>query len=168
MKAAEFIIGIDGGGTKTAAVIADVQGTILARRSGGPANFHISGVERASRTIVALMKDCCVSAGCSLNDVGASIIGLAGAGRAGDKKEIAKGILKVASSKNVKLRNLSIESDARVALEGAFKGGPGIVVIAGTGSIVYGKDVNGNIHRAGGWGRILGDEGSGFSIGRWR
>jgi len=166
MKSAQFVVGIDGGGTKTAAVIADVQGKTLARHTAGPANFHIKGVESTSRTLVALIEDCCASAGCTPQSLRATVIGLAGAGRPEDKKKIANGVRKFASSKGVKLKNLSIESDARVALEGAFKGGPGIVIIAGTGSIVFGKDVIGNIHRAGGWGRTLGDEGSGYAIGR--
>lgn len=59
-----------------------------------------------------------------------------------------------------------MDSDARIALEGAFRGEAGMILIAGTGSIMFGKDANGNIHRVGGWGRFLGDEGSGYSIGR--
>ena len=58
-----------------------------------------------------------------------------------------------------------IESDARVALEGALAGEPGAVLIAGTGSVIFGKDKTGIIHRAGGFGRVIGDEGSGYSIG---
>ena len=64
------------------------------------------------------------------------------------------------------MRKIQIESDARIALEGAFNGGAGIILVAGTGSIAFGKDEKGNIHRVGGWGRILGDEGSGYFIGK--
>jgi N-acetylglucosamine kinase-like BadF-type ATPase len=64
------------------------------------------------------------------------------------------------------LRRARIESDARIALEGAMGGEPGVIVIAGTGSIVFGKDGAGCVHRSGGWGRIVGDEGSGYAIGR--
>jgi N-acetylglucosamine kinase-like BadF-type ATPase len=166
MKSAQFVVGIDGGGTKTAAVIADLKGNVLARHIAGPANFKVIGVGSASQTIFALIKKCCTSAGCTPGNIRATVIGLAGAGRPDDKKKIANGIRKFAASKKVKLKNIGIESDARIALEGAFKGGPGIVVIVGTGSIVFGKDVKGNIRRAGGWGRILGDDGSGYSIGR--
>jgi len=80
---------------------------------------------------------------------------------------MADGLQKIARSKKIKLRNIRIESDARIALEGAFKGGPGIILIAGTGSIAFGKDERGNVHRVGGWGRILGDEGRGFFMGRY-
>ena len=58
-----------------------------------------------------------------------------------------------------------LEPDSRIALEGAFGGGHGAIVIAGTGSNVLGKDRAGRLHSAGGWGRILGDEGSGYDIG---
>ncbi len=66
----------------------------------------------------------------------------------------------------VPIKKFVVESDARVALEGAFSGNPGSILIAGTGSIMFGKDSKGNIHRVGGFGRILGDEGSGFHIAR--
>ncbi|VAX17346.1 N-acetylglucosamine kinase of eukaryotic type, partial [hydrothermal vent metagenome] len=67
---------------------------------------------------------------------------------------------------NLPIKKFVVESDARIALEGAFSGKPGSILIAGTGSIMFGKDSRGNIHRVGGFGRILGDEGSGFHIGR--
>ena len=64
------------------------------------------------------------------------------------------------------IRSVAIETDGRIALEGAFKGKTGIIIIAGTGSFALAKDHKGVTHRAGGWGRILGDEGSGYAIGR--
>ena len=64
------------------------------------------------------------------------------------------------------MRNLRVESDARIALEGALGGEPGVVLISGTGSIGFAKDDRGIIHRVGGWGRTIGDEGSGFAVGR--
>jgi len=76
------------------------------------------------------------------------------------------GLRRLTASKRNTLRRVRIESDALIALEGAFKGGAGIILIAGTGSIAFGKDEKGNIYRTGGWGRILGDEGSGFFIGK--
>jgi N-acetylglucosamine kinase-like BadF-type ATPase len=75
-------------------------------------------------------------------------------------------LLEVARLKSIDLEKVSIESDARIALEGAFSGKPGVIVIAGTGSIVFGKDERDKVYRAGGWGRIIGDEGSGYAIGR--
>ena len=166
MKLSQFVIGIDGGGTKTAALIADLKGNILAQHVGGPSNLQIMGVEKSTRVIMSLIQECCDSVGCSPKNILCTTVGLAGAGRPDDRKKIAEGIRHVISSKKVTLRKVRIESDARIALEGAFNGGAGIIVIAGTGSIAFGKDERGNIHRAGGWGRILGDEGSGYFIGK--
>ena len=166
MKLSDFVIGMDGGGTKTAAMIADGKGNVLAQHFSGPSNFQIIGVDAAAKTIFSLIRECCDSVKISPSEVDGMTIGLTGAGRPNDQKRMAEGLRKFAASKKVKLRNVNIESDARIALEGAFKGGRGIILIAGTGSIAFGKDAKGEVHRVGGWGRILGDEGSGYYIGK--
>ncbi|MEW5799819.1 MAG: BadF/BadG/BcrA/BcrD ATPase family protein [Bacteroidota bacterium] len=166
MKSQKYFIGMDGGGTKTHAIIADGNGKILAEHVGGPSNFQIIGVEKAAETIYSLIQSCCESVPCTIKEIAAVVCGLTGAGRAGDQERMAKGLKQYAAKKKSKLQNVIIESDARIALEGAFKGEEGIILIAGTGSIAFGKDAKGKIHRVGGWGRILGDEGSGFYIGR--
>jgi len=166
MKPSQFVIGIDGGGTKTAAVIADVEGNILARHTAGPSNVQIIGAEKAAGVIYSLIRDCCVSAGCTPNNISGTTMGLAGAGRSDDQKRIAQALHRLTLTKKFRLKKVHIESDARIALEGAFNGDPGIVLIAGTGSIAVAKDEAGNIYRTGGWGRILGDEGSGYYIGK--
>lgn len=166
MKSTRFVIGMDGGGTKTAAIIAAFDGTIIAEHVAGPSNFQIIGVETAAQTIFALINECCRSAKCTPAQVSAVTLGLTGAGRAADQKRMANGLKAYALTQHVRLKKVIVESDARIALEGAFKGGPGIILIAGTGSIAFGKDAKGVVHRVGGWGRILGDEGSGFFIGR--
>jgi N-acetylglucosamine kinase-like BadF-type ATPase len=166
MKNKKYIIGMDGGGTKTHAVIADNNGKILAEHFAGPSNFQIIGVEKAAETIFSLIEMCCDSVGCRIADIGTVACGLTGAGRIGDQQRMAEGLKKIVRSKKARLKEIIIESDARIALEGAFNGGAGIILIAGTGSIAFGKDAKGNIHRVGGWGRILGDEGSGYYLGR--
>jgi N-acetylglucosamine kinase-like BadF-type ATPase len=167
MKRPRFVIGMDGGGTKTAAIIADFRGNILAHHVAGASNFQIIGVDKAVRVIYSLIRECCKSADASPDEVRSMTIGLTGAGRPSDQKRMADGLRHYASSRKIKLKKVRIESDARIALEGAFKGGAGIILVAGTGSIAFGKDGEGNVHRVGGWGRILGDEGSGFFIGRY-
>lgn len=162
----KYIIGMDGGGTKTHAVITTSAGIIVAEHRAGPSNFQIIGVEKAAATIFQLITKCRKSAGCTSDQIDAVVCGLTGAGRIGDQQRMAKGLMKYARSKKIVLKKIIIESDARIALEGAFNGEPGIILIAGTGSIAFGKDSIGNVHRVGGWGRVLGDEGSGFSIGR--
>jgi N-acetylglucosamine kinase-like BadF-type ATPase len=161
-----YIIGIDGGGTKTTAVLCAPDGAILAEAQGAPSNFQIIGIEPSAHTILDLIQSCCHSVGCNISHIGSVVAGVAGAGRPSDQENLHNGILDVAQAQNLTLNNLTIESDARIALEGAFSGKPGVIVIAGTGSIVFGKDDRGKTYRAGGWGRFIGDEGSGYTIGQ--
>jgi len=166
MKPSHYVIGIDGGGTKTLAIISDLKGNILAQHVSGPTNFQVVEFDRSARVLLSLIRECCDSVSASPKNIRATTIGLAGAGRPNDQKRMAMGLKKLLASKKIRLRKVRIESDARVALEGAFKGDAGIILIAGTGSIAFGKDEKGRVHRVGGWGRILGDEGSGYFIGR--
>lgn len=166
MKKSKYYIGMDGGGTKTHAVIMEEDGTLLAEHFAGPSNFQIIGVEKAAETIYSLIELCCESVGCSVKEIAGVACGLAGAGREGDQKKMANGLKAHALRKGSSLKKVIVDSDARVALEGAFRGHAGIILIAGTGSIAFGKDSKGNVHRVGGWGRILGDEGSGYFVGK--
>jgi N-acetylglucosamine kinase-like BadF-type ATPase len=166
MAEKQFVIGMDGGGTKTAALLSELRGNVLVEQTGGPSNFQIIGVEKAAEVLFDLIERCCREIGCSLDDVRSIAAGLTGAGREGDRERMHNGLVEYARRREATLRQVIIESDARVALEGAFKGNVGIILISGTGSIAFGKDQAGNVHRAGGWGRILGDEGSGYAIGR--
>lgn len=166
MSEPQYIIGIDGGGTKTTAVLCALDGAILAEAQGAPSNFQIIGIEQSANVIFSLIQSCCHSIGCSVEQIGSTVAGIAGAGRPSDQENLRNGILDIAHAQHLELTNLTVESDARIALEGAFSGKPGIIVIAGTGSIVYGKDERGKTYRAGGWGRLIGDEGSGYIIGQ--
>jgi N-acetylglucosamine kinase-like BadF-type ATPase len=97
--------------------------------------------------------------------VGSAVFGIAGAGAAAVQEQM-RGVLGTeAKKRGLTLPPLRFETDARIALEGAFAGGPGIIVIAGTGSAVLGKSSEGEIRLVGGWGRTLGDEGSGYFTG---
>jgi N-acetylglucosamine kinase-like BadF-type ATPase len=166
MATTKFVIGIDGGGTKTAASLADLQGNVLAEEVGGPSNFLLIGVEQAAETLFSVADDCCQKAGLSIGQVSTLVAGLTGAGRASEQKRMQEAFEKFSQSKGVSIDSTVIESDARIALEGAFRGGEGIILICGTGSIALGKSRDGRTFRVGGWGRMLGDEGSGFAIGR--
>lgn len=166
MNAERLVIGLDGGGTKTAAELSDGNAVPLATATGGPSNFQVIGIEQAARTILDLVETCCHTVGCSVSRLDSLVAGLTGAGRPGDQARMRDEILAEASRRRVQLNRVRVESDARIALEGATGGKPGVIVIAGTGSIVFGKDRAGMIHRAGGWGRIIGDEGSGYALGR--
>ncbi len=166
MARKQCVLGIDGGGTKTAAVLADSYGNVLAEDVGGPSNFLMIGVEEAAATILAVAEGCCEKAGLSLGHIHTVIAGLTGAGRASERERMETGLKNAAEAKGVSFERIIIETDARIALEGAVGKQAGMILIGGTGSIALGKTHDGKVFRVGGWGRILGDEGSGYAIGR--
>lgn len=162
----KYLIGIDGGGTKTKCLAADFEGKPAYETTGGPSNFLVYGLDNVSETIFDLLTNCTKKLNCSFENIAAIVIGTAGAGRKEDAERLRQTLLKIAKTKNIAIKKLRVESDARVTLEGAFSGRPGSILIAGTGSIMLGKDSQGNIHRVGGFGRLIGDEGSGYNIGK--
>jgi len=161
-----YLIGFDCGATKTDCALADINGNILYTTSGGAANLLVSGMEGLSGTIMSLLNDCIRKLNTNYSEIEQIVIGAAGAGRKKDAEKLESSLLEIFSSDGIKIKSLKVVSDAQIALKGAFPNEAGCILIAGTGSIIYGKDDKGNIHRAGGFGRLLGDEGSGFSIGR--
>jgi N-acetylglucosamine kinase-like BadF-type ATPase len=163
----KYVIGIDGGATKTTAVLADLNRNIIAEKSSGPANFLIIGTDKVAKTISDLILDVCNEAEVNIQNIEAICVGLTGAGRETDAEKIKNAIADYwQKAYSTNLKNLIVTSDARIALEGAFSGRPGIILIAGTGSIIFGKDRAGTLYRVGGFGRYIGDEGGGYSIGR--
>ena len=166
MAIKQFVIGMDGGATKTAAMLSDLNGNVLAEETSGPSNPQVVGFEKVGEVIVGLVEELSDRAGCKTTDVISLVAGLAGAGREADKDQVKAAIAAEAKKRKAVIGRVGIETDGRIALEGAFKGKTGIIIIAGTGSFALAKDHKGATHRAGGWGRILGDEGSGYAIGR--
>ena len=161
----KYLIGIDGGGTKTHCVLTDFDLNVLYECFGGPSNFLILGDEVVCGTILNLVESCRTFINGSYEDIACVVLGTTGAGRRNDAERLENSFSEFISKKNINI-NFRVESDARIALEGAFSGRPGSILIAGTGSIMFGKDAEGNIHRVGGFGRYIGDEGSGYSIGK--
>ena len=162
----KYIIGIDGGGTKTDCAAADVEGHILFETNGDPSNFLIEGTEKVSKAIFDLINKCKEKLKFGYSDIEIILIGTAGAGRRNDAERLERSFTETTKKKGIDFKNFIVESDARIALEGALSGMPGAVLICGTGSIMVGKAPNGNIYRVGGFGRFIGDEGGGYSIGR--
>lgn len=162
----KYYIGIDGGGTKSHLVLTDENLNVIAENKGGPTNFLIIGKETVAKTIFELIDETLKNNNISYDDVEGIFLGTTGAGRRNNAEDIKQAILKFANNNGVSYKKFDVDSDARIALEGAFAGGPGSILIAGTGSIMFGKDAEGNIHRIGGFGRWIGDEGSGFMIGK--
>ncbi len=160
-----YVLGADGGGTKTLGVLSDGDCRELARFQVGPGNPNVVGVDGAASNLLDVITGCCERASVLPRELGAVVFGLAGVGSAGVRDRLAEALRARATARGWEYLTFSIETDARVALEGAFGGEPGVVVIAGTGSNLIGKLPDGTVSSVGGWGRVLGDEGSGFAIG---
>ena len=154
-----FVIGIDAGGTKTVCQLAEERGAIAGESRGPGANLQAAGELAVEKTLHNLMDE--AMAAHPGARIGAICVGMAGVDRPGDA-ELVRGIMRrIGQGAKVLIVN-----DALVALEAGAPGLPGVVVIAGTGSICYGRNAAGQAARAGGWGYVLGDEGSGYWIGR--
>lgn len=162
----KYLIGMDGGGTKTKCILTDFNLNPIYETGGAASNFLVIGTEKVAVTILELIKDCIDSKNISIDDLQAVVLGTTGGGRRNDAELLEKQIFAYAEQKSLKINKFKVESDARIALEGAFSGKSGSILIAGTGSIMFGKDNKGEIHRVGGFGRYIGDEGSGYRIGR--
>lgn len=156
-----WVLGLDGGGTKTIAKVANEKGRVLGRGEGGPANYHTAGLANASESIFQAVNGALEEAGLVSHALSAAFFALAGVDRPTDRQVMSGAIARIGLTCPVHL-----DHDASAALAASTGGLPGVVVIAGTGSIAYGEDASGNRARAGGYGPILGDEGSGYDIGR--
>jgi N-acetylglucosamine kinase-like BadF-type ATPase len=156
----KLYLGVDGGQSATAAVIGDETGRILGTGEAGPCNHAAAGEGRAKveRAVTGSLAGACAQAGLDARTISfeAACFGMSGGPE--DKQEILAGILRT--------RRLIVTDDAVIALAGATATGQGIITISGTGSIAFGRNASGQSVRAGGWGYIFGDEGSGFYIAR--
>lgn len=158
------IIAIDGGGTHTRGALFR-NGKIIAKAETGTARVSSVGLSKSGERLLSVISDLCSTAGIECRDVDATVIGLAGVW-VSDEQQRSKQMLELlARDRRMALNNLLVTSDASLAVEGAFGGGNGIVLIAGTGTIVLGKEGK-HFVRCGGWGIEFGDEGSGSWIGR--
>jgi len=154
-----FVIGIDGGGTKTTAAICTEQGMILGRASAGSSNILSRPWEEVEQTLRQVIGEVIAQAGAHRDEVELVLFGLAGADRAPVQERILTAL------EYEFLDRIAVENDAINALYSGTWGEPGVVLIAGTGSIAYGLSANGKRFRVGGWGYLVGDEGSGYEMG---
>lgn len=159
------IIGIDGGGTRTRGVLYS-QGKIVARIKSGTTRIGAVGVGESCERLLNLITDLCETQNLLSTDLDAVVIGLAGVWLEDEKKRSVKLLKTLARSQNMFINDLLITLDAELAIQAAFDGGSGIVLIVGTGSIAIGNLGKGKLIRCGGWGIELDDEGSGAWIGR--
>lgn len=152
-------MGIDGGGTTTRCLVGDDK-SVLGEGRGGACNIVRAGEACARNSLTGAIHEACVQAGVSPHQITRTCAGLSGAGDDGIASLAQRLLIEVISGA------IEVIGDMEVALESAFGGGPGVIVIAGTGSIAYGRNTQGEIARAGGWGRVISDEGSGHWIGQ--
>jgi glucosamine kinase len=162
-----YYLGIDGGGTKTRCVLGD-ETMVLATAMSGGSNIVRLGDTQAREALHTAIAQVCAIANISPAQVRAICVGAAGADRPAIAAKIRTILVELISetAPEIALTKIEVVGDMSIALEAAFGAGPGVMAIAGTGSIVYGRDANGHSARAGGWGFAVSDEGSGHWIGR--
>ena len=154
-----YYLGIDGGGTKTTCAVGD-ESSLLVTALAGPSNVVRVGEAQARESLQKSVQQACAAAGIALEQVERTCVGGSGAARPELAKAVRGFLAELLSTP------IDVVGDMEIALEAAFDRGPGVIVIAGTGSIAYGRDQEGRTARAGGWGFAIGDEGSAHWIGR--
>jgi len=151
-------VAIDAGGTKTQCWVAD-ETRVLAIATGGTVKLMSVGEEVATKRLQELVRSAAIEAHVGPDEITRTCMGLAGVGADNVRQWGEKTLLAMVSGK------VAVLGDEAIALEAAFQGGPGVLVIAGTGSNVIGRCSDGTRLTAGGWGPVIGDEGSGGWIG---
>lgn len=163
MSTTHFVAGLDAGGSKTT-LLAECEGCSgRIDRHGPAANPQQGGVDKSAQTLGALIRETIQPH----RPIGRLSIcaGVAGAGRV-DEQEALANRLRRRLADEVETLHVEVVHDACIALDAAFESESGLVIIAGTGSVVFARTQNGTTSRVGGWGYLLGDAGSGYAVGR--
>jgi N-acetylglucosamine kinase-like BadF-type ATPase len=156
-----LVVGVDGGGTRTRAVVAaDAGRRVLGEGAAGASNPLRVGVSEAAGAVREAVERACAAAGVRRTEVAAAEVGLAGVKRADLRAAMLSALAELS------IKRLDVVTDSEIALYAATEGRPGVVIIAGTGSICRGRNARGRQAWAGGWGPVAGDEGSGSWIAR--
>lgn len=156
-----LIVGVDGGGTHTRVLVTDEAGTHVASASGVGSAVQPGEVEQSANVIAAAIGTAVGQVADGARHVRLACVGVSGVGREEERNELCAALV----SRGVADEVLVI-TDAEIALEDAFGDGAGVLLIAGTGSICFGRAPAGALARCGGWGAVIGDEGSGAWLGR--
>ena len=154
-----YYLGIDGGGTKTTCAVGD-ESRLLATATAGPSNIVRAGEAEARESLQQSVRQACAAAGVTPAQISQTCVGGSGAARPELAEIVRRSLAEILPTP------IQVVGDMQIALEAAFDTGPGVIVIAGTGSIACGRDRQGTTLRAGGWGFAIGDEGSAHWIGR--
>jgi glucosamine kinase len=156
-----IVVGVDGGGSKTHAIVADEAGTHLGEVIGAGSAIRPGEAEQSADVIAHTVRDALAS--CEMTHVVPKVlcVGVAGAGREAERQALWQAL----ASRDL-AEEVVIHADASIALDDAFGEGPGVLLVSGTGSVAFGRGPAGQFARCGGWGPVCGDEGSGQWIGR--
>lgn len=168
VKPPDLLLAIDGGGSKTQALVTDLEGKVLARGLGPSSNLHTIGIERFGQAIITAVEGALVhvlgpraatDAPAWSGRIAAACFGLAGVDSPEDEAQISSWVRAQAIAPKFMVVN-----DSELILAGGTPDGWGVAVISGTGSVCLGRAPNGRSLRVGGWGPLIGDEGSGYYI----
>ena len=156
-----IVVGVDGGGSRTRVLVADEQGREIVSVEGGGSAVRPGQAEHSADVIAALVRDALASSDMRHVVPKVLCVGVAGVGRDNERQALWQAL----ASRDV-AEEVVVHADATVALDDAFGEGPGVLLIAGTGSVAFGRGPTGTFARCGGWGPYFGDEGGGAWIGR--
>ena len=156
-----IVVGVDGGGTKTRALVADERGTAIVEVSGPGSAVRPGQAEQSADVIAAVVRDALAASNMSHVTPKVVCVGVAGVGREVERQALWQALV----SRDL-AEEIVIHADAMVALDDAFAEGAGVLLIAGTGAVAFGRGPAGEFARCGGWGPVFGDEGGGAWIGR--
>ena len=152
---ARFLLGVDGGATKTLAAVLDLETQTLHLAHGGPSNQDAVGARAAVQAVLGAADEAIERAGIAQDGLGAAVLAIAGT----DTDAVARHM------RSARADDWIVVNDVVGAWATATGAGPGVAAISGTGSNVFGVGANGRPWRAGGWGHLLGDQGSGYWLG---
>lgn len=156
-----IVVGVDGGGTKTRAIVADERGTPIVEMSGPGSAVRPGEAERSAEVIATVVREALASGNMTHVTLKVLCVGVAGVGRESERQALWQALV----SRDI-AEEVVIHADASVALDDAFGEGSGVLLIAGTGAVAFGRGPTGEFGRCGGWGPVFGDEGGGAWLGR--
>lgn len=159
-----LVVGVDGGGTYTRACLMNQNGIVLGIGQAGPSSIDTVSKDRTQRSIQTAIEEAFLQAKIDPQPINSIFVGLGGVLTSRTKELVRELLLDISYVNNRTL--IQIENDAYSAHLGGLSNRPGIILIAGTGSVAFGIDEQGNTHRAGGYGYQEGDHGSAYHLGR--